>query len=79
MKDATMKKPRSEKDRVEVEAEYDFAGGVRGKYVDRCRLGTNVVLLDPELMEAFPDSKSVNAALKALMAIASQANLAKRS
>jgi hypothetical protein len=52
--------------------EYDFSGGVRGKYVDRYRCGTNVVLLDPELAEAFPDSKSVNDALRALVAIATR-------
>jgi hypothetical protein len=48
---------------------YDFSGGVRGKYVDRYRQGTNVVLIDPELVEAFPDSKSVNDALRGLVAI----------
>jgi hypothetical protein len=42
----------------EMRAEYDFSGGVRGKYVDKRRRGTNVVLLDPELADAFPDSKS---------------------
>jgi hypothetical protein len=52
-----------------MRAEYDFSGGVRGKYVDRYRQGTNVVLIDPELVEAFPDSKSVNDALRGLVAI----------
>jgi len=56
-----------------MRAEYDFSGGVRGKYVDRYRRGTNVVLLDPELAEAFPDSKSVNDALRALLAVATGA------
>ena len=56
-----------------MRAEYDFSGGVRGKYVDRYRRGTNVVLLDPELAEAFPDSKSVNDALRALLAVATRA------
>jgi hypothetical protein len=42
-----------------MRAEYDFSRSVRGKYVDRYRRGTNVALLDPELAEAFPDSKSV--------------------
>jgi hypothetical protein len=52
MKDANTKK-RSSKRRVpEMRAEYDFTGGVRGKYVDRYRRGTNVVLIDPELVEA---------------------------
>ena len=56
-----------------MRAEYDFSGGVRGKYVERYRRGTNVVLLDPELAEAFPDSKSVNDALRALLAVATRA------
>jgi len=37
-------------------AEYDSSDGVRGKYADRCRRGTNGVLLDPKLAAAFPDS-----------------------
>ena len=68
-----MKKPPSKRRTREMRAEYDFSGGVRGKYVDRYRSGTNVVLLDPELVEAFPDSKSVNDALRALVAIATRA------
>jgi hypothetical protein len=63
----------------EMKAEYDFSGGVRGKYVDRYRRGTNVVLLDPELAEAFPDSKSVNSALRALVAIAARTEARKRA
>jgi hypothetical protein len=62
-----------------MRAEYDFSGGVRGKYVDRYRQGTNVVLLDPELAEAFPDSKSVNDALRALVAIATRTEARKRA
>jgi hypothetical protein len=62
-----------------MKAEYDFSGGVRGKYVDRYRRGTNVVLLDPELAEAFPDSKSVNSALRALVAIAARTEARKRA
>ena len=50
--------------------EYDFSGGIRGKYVERYRRGTNVVLLDPEVAAAFPDSTAVNDALRALLAIA---------
>ena len=73
MRDESMKKPPSKRRTVEMRAEYDFSGGVRGKYVDRYRRGTNVVLLDPELAEAFPDSKSVNDALRALLAVATRA------
>ena len=63
----------------EMRPEYDFSGGVRGKYVDQYRAGTNVVLLDPELVEAFPDSKSVNDALRALVAIAVRKEARKRA
>ena len=49
---------------------YDFAsmkGGVRGKYAKRCPAGTNLVILDPELAEAFPTDDAVNDALRALL------------
>ena len=36
--------------------DYDSSGGVRSKYVERYRRGNNVVLLDPEIAAAFPDS-----------------------
>ncbi len=52
-----------------MRAEYDFSGGVRGKYADRYRLGVNVILIEPEMVAAFPDSKSVNDALRALLEI----------
>ena len=44
--------------------EYDFSGGVRGKYYERYRQGTNLVLLEADVAEAFPDSEAVNAALR---------------
>jgi hypothetical protein len=62
-----------------MRSEYDFSGGIRGKYVDRYRAGTNVVLLDPDLVEAFPDSKSVNDALRALVSIAPRTATRKRA
>ncbi|MGI8669600.1 MAG: hypothetical protein ACR2J3_07070 [Aridibacter sp.] len=54
----------------ELREEYDLTklkGKVRGKYVERYRQGTNLVLLEPEVAEAFPDSDSVNNALKMLI------------
>ena len=42
-------------------------GGVRGKYVECYREGTNVVLLDPDVAAAFPDAKAVNDALRLLL------------
>ena len=38
--------------------------GVRGKYANRYREGTNIVLVDPDLHRLFPDSESVNRALR---------------
>jgi hypothetical protein len=74
-----MKKAPSQHRTSEVRAEYDFSGGVRGKYVGRYRRGINVVLIDAELAAAFPDSKSVNDALRALVAIAARAEGRKRT
>jgi len=57
----------------ELRPEYDFSkmkGGVRGKYVERYQAGTNLVLLDPDVAQAFPTSDSVNDALRLLMQIA---------
>jgi hypothetical protein len=58
---------------------YDFSGAVRGKYADRYRKGVNVVLFEPKLLAAFPDSESVNDALRGLLAIASRAKQGKRA
>jgi hypothetical protein len=52
--------------------EYDLSKGVRGKYAERFSQGSNVVVLDPDVAAAFPDSESVNKALRALAEIASQ-------
>lgn len=52
--------------------EYDFAsmkGGVRGKYAARYRSGTNLVVLDPEVAEAFPTDAAVNRALRAMLSM----------
>jgi hypothetical protein len=59
-----------EPDDDDLRPEYDFSqmkGGVRGKYVERYRKGTNVVLLDPDIAAAFPDAKAVNDALRSLV------------
>ena len=58
--------------------EYDFTGAVRGKYYERYRQGTNVVLLDADVAEAFKDSVAVNDALRLLVSIA-DAKVARRS
>lgn len=65
-------------DKVEIEddemrPEYDLSqlkNRVRGKYVERYRAGTNLVLLDSDVQEAFPDAESVNDALRMLLKVA---------
>ena len=54
----------------DMRAEYDFAsmkGGVRGKYTGRAREGTNIVLIEPEMTDAFPTEQAVNEALKGVL------------
>ncbi len=50
--------------------EYDFSKGIRGKYAQRYAEGTNIVVLAPDLARIFPDSESVNKALRLLVEIA---------
>ncbi len=65
-----MKKRKDEaEDRDELREEYDFSGGARGKYAERYAEGTNLVRLDPDVAEVFPDSTAVNDALRALVKI----------
>ncbi len=49
--------------------EYDFSKGVRGKYAHNYSEGTNTVKLDDDVAAVFPDSESVNDALRALARI----------
>ena len=54
----------------DMRPEYDFAsmkGGVRGKYAHRAREGTNIVLIEPEVSDAFPTERAVNEALKGVL------------
>lgn len=61
-----MKRAKNDPDMLE---EYDFSGGVRGKYAKRYVEGTNVVVIDPDVAEYFPDHDAVNEALRGLAAI----------
>ena len=49
---------------------YDFSKGVRGKYAKRYAEGTNLILLAPDVAAFFPNSESVNQALRSLVQIA---------
>ncbi len=74
-----MKKPNS---KPRMRAEHDFAnmkGGVRGKYAKLYRAGSNLVLLDPEVYKAFPTSKAVNEALRAVLSITKTVRLSAQS
>lgn len=68
-----MKKKRSRRvgvaDADTMRAEYDFSRGVRGATVARYRKGNNLVLIDPDVLDVFPDAQSVNDALKALVVV----------
>lgn len=64
-----MKKVSTNKEIDELRPEYDLSklkGGVRGKYYERARAGTNLVLIEPDLTDVFPDTDSVNRALRLL-------------
>ena len=54
----------------DLRPEYDLSklqGGVRGKYLQRYRAGTNLALLAPDIRAAFPTDESVNQALRSLI------------
>jgi hypothetical protein len=54
----------------EMRAEYGFSGAVQGRHHRAYKEGTNVVLLEPDIARVFPDSASVNRALRLLMEVA---------
>jgi hypothetical protein len=64
---------RSELD-DELRPEYDLSkllkDGVRGKYAERYKAGTNLVLLAPDVMQAFPTDEAVNEALRLVIQLA---------
>ena len=65
-----MKKDSRNEGVSDMRPEYDFSkmeGGVRGKYAERFRAGTNLVLLDPDVAEVFGDDASVNEALRSII------------
>ena len=65
--------PENEQNEVDsMRDEYDFRGGVRGKYARRFAEGSNIVVLDEDVARIFKDSQSVNAALREIARIAEQ-------
>ena len=63
-----MKRKSTEEKSDDLRPEYDLGellkSGVQGKYADRFRAGTNIVLLEGDVAEAFPNDEAVNEALR---------------
>jgi len=71
-----MKKTSAKRNSDKLRPEYDLAqlkGGVRGKYYRKATAGTNLVLIELDLTNAFPDTESVNRALRLLADTAASA------
>lgn len=65
-----MKKDKTIGEEDDLRPEYhreELKGGVRGKYLEQYRRGTNLALLAPDVRAAFPTDESVNEALRAMM------------
>jgi hypothetical protein len=65
-----MKKASAKRQGDSLRREYDLShinGGVRGKYYRQAIAGTNLVLIEPELADVFPNTESVNRALQLLV------------
>jgi hypothetical protein len=69
-----MKKVTKKQSDQDMLDNYDFSGGVRGKYAKRYAESTNIVILAPDVAAAFPDSKSVNNALRLLIKVAEESS-----
>jgi hypothetical protein len=63
----------------EMLPEYDFSIGTRGKFASRYAKGSNIVILAPDVSTVFPDSDSVNEALRSLMCVAACAKNPRRN
>jgi hypothetical protein len=76
-----MKMAKANKNDMKKEYRREDLGiGVRGKYFDEYKKGTNLVLLSPDVAAAFPNEDSVNTALRGLLKLAKQStSLTKRS
>lgn len=51
----------------EMRAEYDFRGGLRGRYAKRFANDVHLIVLEPDLAAEFPDAKAVSRALRAYL------------
>ena len=54
----------------DMRPEYDFSNAVRGKYYERFKASSNVVVLDADVSKVFPNAAAVNQALRVLASVA---------
>jgi len=76
-----MRKESAKASEASMRSEYDLSqlkDGVRGKYYGKATAGTNVVLIEPDLADLFPDSGSVKRALRLLADTARAATVPKQ-
>jgi hypothetical protein len=64
-----MSRPSAKSADKEMQPEYDFSAGVRGRYFRRYQRGTNVVVLEPDVARFFSNAETVNDSLRALAGI----------
>ena len=78
-----MKSKASRRDRKDerdtMRPEYDFSAAVRGATAARYAQGANIVVIDPEVLDVFPDGATVNEALRALAPVLRHRRAAQRS
>ena len=63
---------KRDSDRDTMRPEYDFSKGVRGVTAARYAQGTNIAVIDPQVLDVFPDADTVNRALRALAPVLRQ-------
>ena len=75
------KAPNEPSDDLRPEYDFDFSKAERGRYAHRLKVeGSNLVLVEPDLAKSFPDSASVNAALRSVVEFSKlSAGLTRRS
>ena len=63
----------------EMRKEYDLSNSRPNKYAKKYAEGTNIVVIEPDLVKFFPDSESVNRILRALVSISPKSNVKKEA
>ena len=66
------RRPKRDSERDTMRAEYDFSKGVRGVTAARYAQGANIAVIDPQVLDVFPDAATVNRALRALAPVLRQ-------